>query len=120
MPSGANLRNVWKIATQGVSEAHFATFPEKLVQPCILAGTSAKGCCPECGAPTGWTPKLRPHIRPHSLHRPGPLLRIRDHCQGCHSIQPAWDRLRPGLSRHRKETNRRYPKEIDMKESAGD
>ena len=30
---------------------HFATFPEKLVQPCIKAGTSEKGCCPECGSP---------------------------------------------------------------------
>ena len=49
--SGANLRNVWKIATQGVKESHFATFPEKLVRPCILAGTSDMGCCAECGAP---------------------------------------------------------------------
>lgn len=32
-------------------EAHFATFPEALVKPCILAGTSAKGCCPKCLAP---------------------------------------------------------------------
>ena len=31
--------------------SHFATFPPKLVEPCILAGTSAKGCCSECGAP---------------------------------------------------------------------
>ncbi|HUT60359.1 MAG TPA: DNA methyltransferase, partial [Phycisphaerae bacterium] len=36
---------------QAYSEAHFATFPEKLVEPLILAGTSEKGCCPECGAP---------------------------------------------------------------------
>ena len=27
------------------------TFPEKLVEPCILAGTSAHGVCEECGAP---------------------------------------------------------------------
>ena len=50
-PAGANLRNVWTIPTQGVSDAHFATFPEKLVEPCILAGTSAKGACAKCGAP---------------------------------------------------------------------
>ncbi len=31
--------------------AHFATFPRKLVEPCILAGTSEKGYCPECLAP---------------------------------------------------------------------
>jgi hypothetical protein len=46
-----NKRSVWEIATSPFPEAHFATFPPKLVEPCILAGTSEKGCCPECGAP---------------------------------------------------------------------
>ena len=46
-----NLRNVWKISTHSFSEAHFATFPPKLVEPCIKAGTSEKGVCGECGAP---------------------------------------------------------------------
>ena len=50
-PSGANLRNVWKIATHSFKEAHFATFPPKLVEPCIKAGTSEKGVCSECGSP---------------------------------------------------------------------
>ncbi len=49
--SGRNKRTVWTIATQPMPDAHFATFPEKLVEPCILAGTSEKGCCVECGAP---------------------------------------------------------------------
>ena len=49
--SGRNKRSVWTIPTQSYSEAHFATFPEKLVEPCIKAGTSEKGCCAECGAP---------------------------------------------------------------------
>ncbi len=31
--------------------SHFATFPPALVTPCVLAGTSAKGCCSQCGAP---------------------------------------------------------------------
>ncbi len=31
--------------------AHYATFPPKLAETCILAGTSARGCCPKCGAP---------------------------------------------------------------------
>ncbi len=48
---GANLRNVWHIATQPYAQAHFATFPEKLVEPCIKAGTSQKGCCADCGTP---------------------------------------------------------------------
>jgi DNA modification methylase len=34
-----NKRTVWEIATQPTSYAHFATFPEKLVEPCILAGS---------------------------------------------------------------------------------
>ena len=48
---GANLRNVWSIPTFSYSEAHFATFPPALVEPCIKAGTSAHGVCGECGAP---------------------------------------------------------------------
>ena len=36
---GANLRNVWAIATHPFPEAHFATFPPALVEPCILAGS---------------------------------------------------------------------------------
>lgn len=40
---GRNMRTVWKIATKGIPEAHFATFPDELVRRCILAG------CPESG-----------------------------------------------------------------------
>lgn len=50
-PLGRNLRSVWEIASRGFPDAHFATFPEKLVEPCIRAGTSSKGCCPGCGTP---------------------------------------------------------------------
>ncbi len=50
-PAGRNKRTVWTIATQPYSEAHFATFPEKLVEPCIRAGTSERGNCAECGKP---------------------------------------------------------------------
>ena len=49
--TGRNRRTVWTVATEPFSGAHFATFPRKLIEPCILAGTSAKGCCPACGAP---------------------------------------------------------------------
>jgi site-specific DNA-methyltransferase (cytosine-N4-specific) len=38
-----NKRSVWTIPTQPFPEAHFATFPPQLIQPCILAG------CPEGG-----------------------------------------------------------------------
>jgi len=46
-----NLRSVWNVATSPYSGAHFATWPPKLVEPMILAGTSARGCCPKCGRP---------------------------------------------------------------------
>lgn len=50
-PAGRNLRSVWSIATAPYPEAHFATFPPEIPKRCILAGTSAKGCCVVCGAP---------------------------------------------------------------------
>lgn len=34
-----NRRSVWEVATQPFSEAHFATFPPALIEPCILAGS---------------------------------------------------------------------------------
>lgn len=44
VPSGKrNKRSVWEVATQPFSEAHFATFPPALIEPCILAG------CPKDG-----------------------------------------------------------------------
>jgi site-specific DNA-methyltransferase (cytosine-N4-specific) len=36
---GANRRSVWTIPTQAYAAAHFATFPEALVEPCVLAGS---------------------------------------------------------------------------------
>jgi DNA modification methylase len=38
-----NKRDVWNVPTQPVKEAHFATFPEKLIEPCILAGCKQGG-----------------------------------------------------------------------------
>ena len=38
-PNGRNCRSVWNIHTQGFPGAHFATFPPKLIEPCILAST---------------------------------------------------------------------------------
>lgn len=34
-----NKRSVWEVATQPFKEAHFATFPPALIEPCILAGS---------------------------------------------------------------------------------
>jgi DNA modification methylase len=38
-----NKRTVWEVNSQPFPEAHFATFPEDLIKPCILAG------CPQGG-----------------------------------------------------------------------
>ena len=48
---GANLRNVWTFATEPYRDAHFAVMPTAIVEPCIQAGTSEKGCCEQCGKP---------------------------------------------------------------------
>lgn len=46
-----NLRDVWTVNTTGYPGAHFATWPEALVETMIKAGTSEHGVCAECGAP---------------------------------------------------------------------
>ena len=62
-PAGRNARSVWQIATQPTPEAHFATFPEELARRCILAGTSERGGCAECGAP--WQRQTATERVPH-------------------------------------------------------
>lgn len=48
--TGANKRDVWTVASQSFPGAHFATFSPRLIEPCILAGSSARAC-EHCGAP---------------------------------------------------------------------
>lgn len=45
---------------QAFAGSHFATFPPKLVEPMVKAGTSEKGCCSECGAP--WRRVVANHV----------------------------------------------------------
>jgi len=45
-----NRRSVWTVATQPYRGAHFATFPPKLIDPCIMAGCPSKVCA-VCGSP---------------------------------------------------------------------
>jgi DNA modification methylase len=35
-----NKRSVWTVTTKPYPEAHFATYPEELIEPCILAGSA--------------------------------------------------------------------------------
>jgi DNA modification methylase len=51
VPENRNLRTVWSITTDSFPGEHYAVFPKKLVERCVLSGTSEKGCCPQCGAP---------------------------------------------------------------------
>ena len=71
--SGANARNVWTIPTQGRSDAHFATFPDELPRRCILAGTSERGVCADCGAP--WVRQVQTTL---VKERPNPSGTVRD------------------------------------------
>lgn len=58
-----NKRSVWEISTQAFPEAHFATFPEALVEPCILAGSKPSDTIldPFCGSGTTGVVALRYH-----------------------------------------------------------
>ncbi|NMC21528.1 MAG: site-specific DNA-methyltransferase [Thermogutta sp.] len=38
-PTGKNKRSVWSVPTEPFCGPHFATFPRRLIEPCILAGT---------------------------------------------------------------------------------
>ena len=49
-PAGRNKRTVWTVATESFKGAHFATYPRKLIEPCILAGATDRACA-ECGKP---------------------------------------------------------------------
>ena len=42
--TGRNIRSVWTIPTRSFPGSHFATFPPALVEPCVKAGTSERGC----------------------------------------------------------------------------
>lgn len=60
-----NIRSVWSLSNEPFKGAHYAVMPSKLVIPCIKAGSSEKGCCPECRSP--WkriVEKLRAPTRP--------------------------------------------------------
>lgn len=59
---GRTIRTTWNIPTQPYTGAHFATWPPRLVELMIKAGTSERGCCSACGAPweRGKSPPWRP------------------------------------------------------------
>jgi len=76
---GKNPGDVWTLATAGFRDAHFAVFPEHLVEPPILA-TCPERFCVSCGAPwrktssTGQRPILLPSCTCRADWRPGLVL----------------------------------------------
>jgi len=52
---GRNKRTVWTVASTGYRGCHNATFPEKLIEPCILAGCPKGGTVLDPFAGTGTT-----------------------------------------------------------------
>jgi len=69
-PAGRNARDVWTVSPDPFKGDHFAVMPSRLVRPCVLAGTSERGCCPACGAP--WTREVE---RTAMVVREGPSRR---------------------------------------------
>jgi len=65
-----NARSVWVINPEPYSAAHFATFPTAIPRRAILAGTSEKGACAECGAP--WARVVERQDKRHWLERRHP------------------------------------------------
>jgi DNA modification methylase len=53
--AGRNKRSVWTVASQPYYGSHFATFPEKLIEPCILAGCPTGGTVLDPFAGSGTT-----------------------------------------------------------------
>jgi DNA modification methylase len=49
-PAGRNARTIWRIPSEKYDGAHYATFPRKLVERCVLASTAPRAC-EHCGAP---------------------------------------------------------------------
>jgi hypothetical protein len=62
-------RSVWTIQSQPRPEAHFATFPDALVEPCIKAGTSAAGMCAGCHRPLRRQVERTPMVLERSNHQ---------------------------------------------------
>lgn len=57
-----NKRSVWTIATQPYKEAHFATFPVALVEPCVLAGCPVGGTVLDPFGGSGTTGEVAQHL----------------------------------------------------------
>lgn len=62
-----NKRSVWTVPTQAYSAAHFATFPEKLIEPCIKAGCPPGGTVLDLFGGSGTTGLVATRLRRNSI-----------------------------------------------------
>lgn len=62
-----NKRSVWTVPTQAYSAAHFATFPEKLIEPCIKAGCPPGGTVLDLFGGSGTTGRVATRLRRNSI-----------------------------------------------------
>ena len=83
-PTTANSRDFWLLGPEPFAGEHFAVFPSEIPRRAILLGTSAHGCCAECGAP--WARAVdkstsgptRVQDRPRYTRESEPLLHPKD------------------------------------------
>ncbi len=62
-----NRRSVWEVATQPFSEAHFATFPPALIEPCVKAGCQVGGTVLDPFGGAGTTALVADRLGRHSI-----------------------------------------------------
>jgi DNA modification methylase len=62
-----NKRSVWTVATSPFAEAHFATFPPALIEPCILAGCPVGGAVLDPFGGAGTTGLVADRLRRNAL-----------------------------------------------------
>ncbi len=68
-PSGGrNKRDVWTVPTRGYPGAHFATFPPKLIEPCILAGSAVGDTILDPFGGSGTTSLVARDLGRHSIY----------------------------------------------------
>lgn len=80
-----NRRSVWTVTTQPFKGSHFATFPVKLIEPCILAATSERGVCSKCGAPWVRETKVVKSYKEQPSYRDGDTQTFRAGSGGNHA-----------------------------------
>lgn len=80
-PLGRQRRCVWRIPTHPFRGAHFATFPEELIETPIKAGCPELVCI-QCGWPIGNTPEHHEEEFVRSIQTAPPRSGFRSNC-GC-------------------------------------